>query len=75
MVTLGDGCDEGETPAEAARREAFEEAGLVCRPISVPSYWPGGRPSRSTAYGASRPSVAGRLIQRRQPISSVSTTG
>jgi 8-oxo-dGTP pyrophosphatase MutT (NUDIX family) len=27
--TVGGGCEEGETTADAARREAFEEAGLV----------------------------------------------
>lgn len=27
--TIGGGCEAGESPAEAARREAFEEAGLV----------------------------------------------
>ena len=27
--TVGGGCEGGESPAEAARREAFEEAGLV----------------------------------------------
>lgn len=27
--TVGGGCEDGETTAEAARREAFEEAGLV----------------------------------------------